>query len=337
MAPEPSFAGKPVEIAPEPSFAGKPVEFAPEPSALGEPVEFAPEPSALGAPFDFGATDAPLEIDEAPTFDVGASFELPEEPASIEPIEFATGASAPGEPVDFGLEFSAIGETSGLELGAPPAAEPPALVPPAPEPPAVAPPAVAPPAPEPPALGAMELPPAPPPLPSAPPPIPRPDPTLLAPVPGRSAAANPAPSPAPPPSFADRQAIFGALGEDSEPFEITEEVRAIVHLVDGQVRRGLLQPGDLFRELKLLTSEGMQTFDPKGVQIVFLLRKPTEPPPTAEGRLVQVFLPLGRSLTGYADERANPQEGFFLRPRTADGSTSRVFLYPWSIQRLQNL
>lgn len=115
---------------------------------------------------------------------------------------------------------------------------------------------------------------------------------------------------------------------------IAEQERAIVHLADGQVRRGLLQPGDLFETLELQTAEGLQTFEPRQVHILFLLRKPGEPAPRPEGRMMHVILPRGRSLTGYADEGAAAEKGVFLRPRT-EGTTSRVFVYPWAILRME--
>lgn len=120
----------------------------------------------------------------------------------------------------------------------------------------------------------------------------------------------------------------------TERFQVTSPERAIVHLVDGQVRRGILQEGDLFLRLRLESSAGLETYDPRDVQIVFFLREPDDPPPPQEGLLIQVFLPMGRSLTGFAPPAASAERGFFLTPRGTGGTTSRVFLYPWSIQRM---
>lgn len=321
---------------------------------LGAPLELGSEPS--------GATQPPaLDLDDLPAIDLGApglgAPELSTVDADLGPaLELSDGApfdfsADKGAPADLGglgsLEESALGLPPPLReeemelpaLAAPPVAEPPAF-PPAAEPPAIPqaaqPPAMPPvaelpsmpPVAEPPGIPQVAQPPAMPSIPT-PPPVPPAEKTLLAPVPRASAPATPPPAAAAPAPI-DPPPLGG-------PLRVFEQERAIVHLADGQVRRGLLQPGDLLEPLKLQTSEGLQTFEPQRVQILFLLRKPGEPPARPEGRLVQVFLPRGRSLTGYTSEDASVEKGLFLRPRTAEGSTSRVFVYPWAIQRMEQV
>src|SRR5690606_132647 len=104
--------------------------------------------------------------------------------------------------------------------------------------------------------------PAPPPLPQ-PPPIPPPEQTPLARIPRRHESAPPAFDPP------ARAALLGPpeefLDDPEAPFRLQENERAIIHLADGQVKRGILQAGSLFEPLRLQTAEGLQTYDPKRV------------------------------------------------------------------------
>lgn len=349
---EPPAAGQSFDFSPEPSGAGQGFDFSPEPSAAGapafggelsaakpelpppppagepaigsapEPFDFSFEPSAAGEAIELPPPPPPLAA-EGPAFDLSA-----EPSAAGQAFDFSSEPSAVEEAIDVDVELG-IGEEAG---GEPLAGQAPAPALPGPGPAGPAPAAAAAPRPPmapPPLPGAR---PAPPPLPE-PPPIPRPEKTLLERIPRGNESEPPAFDPS------ARAALFGSpeefLDDPEAPFRLQENERAIIHLADGQVKRGILQAGSLFEPLRLQTAEGLQTYDPKRVHIVFLLRRPDAPPaPPPQGRLVQVHLPRGRSLTGYASENFSPKHGFFLTPRGTDNTTSRVFLYPWSVQRV---
>jgi hypothetical protein len=113
-------------------------------------------------------------------------------------------------------------------------------------------------------------------------------------------------------------------------------VRAIVHLLNGEVRRGMLQPGDLRRPILIHVPGGTETHDPQQIKVVFLLREPGQQPPRPSGDRVVVTLIDGRSLTGFSTNTSSP-DGFSVIPAETKGNTARVFVYPWAVRHIRPL
>jgi hypothetical protein len=306
--------------------AAVPYEGTGEPFAAGDaeqpPGGADAEPELVSLDVDFSSADALGDAEPAPA-DAGLDAVAPAEgdlaleaaapapgPAIAEEIptieleeileEIPPDAPAPALPLDF--EPLVV---------APPAAPPEPVAPPIPPPEPIAPPPLA-------AL----VPPAPPDVtPPAPPALAPPVPAE--PVPPPSAAA-PVAAPAPPPAPAPGRLVEGIH-------------RVVVHTVEGQVKRGVLQDCDLAAaSLALAPQPGAapELVDTEKVKAIFFMLGAGENPPAPDGKRVRVTFRDGRQLAGFSPDYDDAGAGFFMIPGDTRTHTGRIWVYRASVKQV---
>jgi hypothetical protein len=263
----------------------------------------APPPQSL----DFGPVEpagaAPAPVAQPGPFAVGAAVEpgldVLAEPS--EPVELAAhhAFELPGEPVaDHALQFAA--EPAGDQV-----AEAPVDL--APEPPA----------PEPSSFAVVEPPPPPPP-------------------PAPSFAAPPL-APAPPPEPAP-----AALASEPAPAydsraHVDGTYRVVVHTVEGQVKRGVLQDADLDGPTLALVAQPSGHAEPvptDHVKAIFFMLSHGETPPTPEGKKVRVTFRDGRQVAGFSPDYDETGIGFFMIPGDTRTNTGRIWVYRAAVRQV---
>jgi len=367
LSAEPPWTGAPV--APEP--AGAPPSLgledeldasfaepaaAPPPSAVAgvedpgpEGLDFAePLPAAPEAPPLDGAADAALEAFAEPELDLAAAPEPaspaaslegagPEEPpadwappiAAAEPLPEADAEAdeiptiegeeileeippeegvAPPASLDFGpLPGAPLAEPEPLEAAPLPAHAPPAYEPPPFEPPPHEPLSEA--AAAPPEEAAEAI--------APPPPL------------AEEAAAEPFPAPIEPPPAPAEPAPGTA--------PLAGAHRVVVHTVEGQVKRGLLEDPDLgAAELALLPQPGgaAETIATDKVKVIFFMLQPGEKAAPPEGKKVRVTFRDGRQVAGFSPDYQEGGVGFFMIPADTRTNTGRIWVYQASVRQV---
>ncbi|HET7824116.1 MAG TPA: hypothetical protein VFK90_02240, partial [Anaeromyxobacter sp.] len=249
---------------------------------------------------------APPQVSpSAPEAGVDASLEVGTAamPAEAEPApEVAAEAAAAGAPA---LDEDGIPTIDGEEILEEIPAEEIELVG-APAEPVAAEPEPAPPAPEPAAAVVPAAPPA--------PAIPAPPVEALAPVPAPVAAS-------------------AAPGE----WYLPGAHRVVVHTVEGQVRRGVLEDVDLGAEaLALFTQQDAPPEDVLSdkVKAIFFMLAPGEAPPVAEGKKVRVTFRDGRQVAGFSPDYRDTGIGFFMIPVDTRTNTGRIWVYRSAVRQV---
>jgi hypothetical protein len=295
-----------------------------DPEAAGaapaeDPYAAAPADGAF-EPFDAGAAaldpEAVAEQAEALAFDVDAAAEpQASEPAASEP-EVEHAAFAPEQPAPQPEPEPAAppheeiqgaptidGEEILEELPPEEAAPPPALdFEPLPSPQPAAPAAQA----------------ATAPVPSAP----SPAASAAASAPAAAVRSAPAPAPAPPP----------------EPGAQLEGVhRVVVHTLDGQVKRGVLDAPDLAAAVLGLAPQpgaSPEVIGTDKVKAIFFMLSPGEKAPAPEGQRVRVTFRDGRQVAGFSPDYREGSIGFFMVPADTRTNTGRIWVYRSAVRQV---
>jgi len=277
------------------------------------------------------APPAPAPPEDAEDLPVVEAIDVAEEPpaalAARSPEPVALVPPAPPEP-----------EPVALVRPAPPEPEPVALVPPAPpepEPVALVPPAQ--PEPEPVSF-------------APPPPRLDPEPPVRAPMgpPGPEAplwkTIGIAPDPTPPP--AAEPVPLESLAIEETPLEPTDAGRSrvlpglhrvVLHTVEGQVMRGLLQDPDLFAaslafSAQLAAEPAQLPVD--RVRAIFFMLSPGEAAPEPSGLKVRVTFRDGRQVAGFSPDYDPGASGFFMIPADTRTNTARIWVYRAAVRQV---
>jgi hypothetical protein len=161
------------------------------------------------------------------------------------------------------------------------------------------------------------------PAPATEPPAPEPAPPapVAAPPPAAVPAAR-APTPAPPPA--------AVAPEPPSPSKIPGQHRVVIHTVEGQVKRGLLEDPEL--DAVVLGLAPQPGADPEVLQAdkvkaIFFMLGPGEPPPAPTGKKVRVTFLDGRQIAGFSPDYSDQGAGFFMVPADTKTNTARIWVY----------
>jgi hypothetical protein len=151
-------------------------------------------------------------------------------------------------------------------------------------------------------------------------PIPAPPP-LAGPPPAPAAAIAPPPPPPPP----------------SEPCEIRGVHRVVVHTLEGQVKRGVLEDADLAAPALALAAQpgdAAEEIATESVKAIFFMLSPGEAAPPAQGKKVRVTFRDGRQVAGFSPEYREDGAGFFMVPVDTRTNTGRIWVYRAALRQV---
>jgi hypothetical protein len=297
--------------------------------------EYTADPAAaaalLGAPTgDLAAPEAEDVRWTAPAWTPPAEAALTDagEPA-LPPLELAAPVADDDIPTIDGEEI--LEEIPVEELSAPPPVsiefDP---LPPPPEPEAPAPAVAAPPAPVAPKVAARPAP-----VLARPPPV-----VAIAP----RAVAPPAPAPEPDVEVDAEEAV--------EVDEVVEEApaatagsattiagshRVVVHTVEGQVKRGVLDDAELAAAALALggaPGAAAEAIPTEKVKAIFFMLAPGEQAPTPNGKKVRVTFRDGRQVAGFSPDYREDAVGFFMIPADTRTNTARIWVYQAAVRQV---
>jgi len=113
--------------------------------------------------------------------------------------------------------------------------------------------------------------------------------------------------------------------------------RVLVHTVDGEVKRGVLESPVMDGDRLTLLPQGAgapQVLETAAVKAVFFLLAAGERPPAPEGRKVRVTFRDGRQVLGASPDYQEGQVGFLLIPLEAKTTTARIWVYQASVRQV---
>jgi hypothetical protein len=129
-----------------------------------------------------------------------------------------------------------------------------------------------------------------------------------------------------------------------EPLEVPQEDqvvrgvhRAVVHTLEGQVKRGFIEDADLGGPaLPLSAAQGAEPelLPTDHVKAIFFMLGTGEQPPTPEGSRVRVTFRDGRQVAGFSPGYREDSFGFFMIPADARTSTSRIWVYRSAVKQV---
>jgi len=160
---------------------------------------------------------------------------------------------------------------------------------------------------------------------AAPPPPAQP---LRAPPPAAAAAAAAAAAPAPPPAPPAPEPA-GALLEGVH--------RVVVHTLEGQVKRGVLESPDLAAAVLGLAPQpgaSAEVIGTNKVKAIFFMLAPGEKAPAPEGNRVRVTFRDGRQVAGFSPDYREDAVGFFMVPADTRTNTGRIWVYRSAVRQV---
>jgi hypothetical protein len=168
------------------------------------------------------------------------------------------------------------------------------------------------------------------------------EPELAPPAPEPAAAVVPAAPPAaaiPAPPVEALAPVPAPMAASAAPGEwyLPGAHRVVVHTVEGQVRRGVLEDVDLGAEaLALFTQPDAPPEDVLSdkVKAIFFMLAPGEAPPVAEGKKVRVTFRDGRQVAGFSPDYRDTGIGFFMIPVDTRTNTGRIWVYRSAVRQV---
>jgi len=148
---------------------------------------------------------------------------------------------------------------------------------------------------------------------------------------GGAAAAPPARAD-PETSFENIVPIVEANNRVNSAF-VAGEHRVVVHLIDGQVKRGTVQDLDLTAgSVPLQSAPGVvDNIATDRLKAIFFMLAPGSPKTTPSGQKIRLTLQDGREVVGFSEDFKTGNPGFFLRPADERTNTARIFVPRWSV------
>jgi hypothetical protein len=113
--------------------------------------------------------------------------------------------------------------------------------------------------------------------------------------------------------------------------------RVVVHTIEGQVRRGVLEDADLSAAALALAPQpgsAPEPLDTDKVKAIFFMLAPGERPPAPEGRKVRVTFRDGRQIAGFSPDYDETGLGFFMIPADSRTNTGRIWVYRTSVKQV---
>jgi hypothetical protein len=121
------------------------------------------------------------------------------------------------------------------------------------------------------------------------------------------------------------------------PLVVPGTQRVVVHTVEGQAKRGVLQDADLAGAALALAPQPGQAGEPiatEKVKAIFFMLAPGEKPPVAEGKKVRVTFRDGRQVAGFSPDYAETGAGFFMIPGDTRTNTGRIWVYRAAVRQV---
>ncbi|HEX9506915.1 MAG TPA: hypothetical protein VF947_00830, partial [Myxococcales bacterium] len=114
---------------------------------------------------------------------------------------------------------------------------------------------------------------------------------------------------------------------------VAGEHRVVVHLIDGQVKRGTVQDLDLTAgTVPLQSAPGVvDNIATDRLKAIFFMLAPGAPKTAPGGQKIRLTLQDGREVVGFSDDFKTGTPGFFLRPADERTNTARIFVPRWSV------
>lgn len=110
------------------------------------------------------------------------------------------------------------------------------------------------------------------------------------------------------------------------------ERRVVVHLLDGQVRRGTVKDLNLMSgTVPLLSAGGVENISVDRLKAIFFLLEPGAAKPATTGQKVRLTFQDGRQVVGFSADYQTGDPGFFLIPAELKTNTERIFVFNWSV------
>ena len=136
-----------------------------------------------------------------------------------------------------------------------------------------------------------------------------------------------------PPAQADPETSFEDLVPIVSANFVAGEHRVVVHLIDGQVKRGTVQDLDLTAgTVPLQSGPGVvDNIATDRLKAIFFMLAPGAPKTAPGGQKIRLTLQDGREVVGFSDDFKTGTPGFFLRPADERTNTARIFVPRWSV------
>ncbi len=113
--------------------------------------------------------------------------------------------------------------------------------------------------------------------------------------------------------------------------------RVVVHTVEGQVKRGVLEGADLAADTLALAAQPGGPPELVGtdkVKAIFFMLAPGDRPPAPEGKKVRVTFRDGRQIAGFSPDYDETGPGFFMVPGDTRTNTGRIWVYRASVKQV---
>lgn len=160
-------------------------------------------------------------------------------------------------------------------------------------------------------------------------------------APPTAAIVPPAPPPVPPPAPAAAAPREPALVPPPPPPAVERVIagvhRVVVHTVEGQVRRGVLEDVDLAAASFGLSAQpggAPELVGAEKVKAIFFMLAPGEKAPAPEGKKVRVTFRDGRQIAGFSPEYDDTGPGFFVIPADTRTNTGRIWVYRAAVKQV---
>ena len=109
--------------------------------------------------------------------------------------------------------------------------------------------------------------------------------------------------------------------------------RVVIHLLDGQVKRGELRDADLMASHIPLHSstDTLENIPIDRIKAIFFMVAPGSQRPALHGQKVRLTFQDGREVVGFSTDYKTGDPGFFVTPADARSNTERIFVLRWSV------
>jgi hypothetical protein len=123
-----------------------------------------------------------------------------------------------------------------------------------------------------------------------------------------------------------------ANGPSPSAFVLGER-RVVVHLIDGQVKRGTVQDLDLTAGTVPLQSVPgvVDNIATDRLKAIFFMLAPGTQRPAQSGQKIRLTFQDGREVVGFSLDFKTGDPGFFLTPADERTNTERIFVPRWSV------
>lgn len=110
------------------------------------------------------------------------------------------------------------------------------------------------------------------------------------------------------------------------------ERRVVIHLLDGQVKRGSVRDLDVAAAIVPLESaSGAENIPVDRLKAIFFMLAPGSGRPSALGQKIRLTFQDGRQVVGFSTDYQTGDPGFLLIPADLKTNTECIFVYRWSV------